>query len=228
MSFDSFGKLHCLFFKFYALCSTVQMLLSEGGVPQRPVVFVSRPELLNRLREKLYRLKEDSGWVTVFGMAGSGKSVLAAEAVRHQDLLGGESALTQKCPIIWQILLKHSQTQQFHVQLIYFFSLCRLLSWWCPLVVHWPVGETWPFAKDPVIMFPSGAESAFPLCPSLSKLFRWGQGASALPHAPQISEVVALSYYILMMTPCTYYLWSTGLQTQLQISDHISVFALVY
>uniref|UniRef100_A0A8C3A8M0 Apoptotic peptidase activating factor 1 n=1 Tax=Cyclopterus lumpus TaxID=8103 RepID=A0A8C3A8M0_CYCLU len=59
----------------------------EGGVPQRPVVFVSRPELVNRVREKLYRLQKEPGWVTVFGMAGSGKSVLAAEAARHHGLL---------------------------------------------------------------------------------------------------------------------------------------------
>ncbi|XP_029317913.1 LOW QUALITY PROTEIN: apoptotic protease-activating factor 1 [Cottoperca gobio] len=65
----------------------VQTVLSEGGVPQRPVVFVSRPELVNRVREKLYRLQKEHGWITVFGMAGSGKSVLAAEVVRHQDLI---------------------------------------------------------------------------------------------------------------------------------------------
>uniref|UniRef100_A0A8C4IV36 Apoptotic protease-activating factor 1 n=1 Tax=Dicentrarchus labrax TaxID=13489 RepID=A0A8C4IV36_DICLA len=65
----------------------VQAVLSEGGVPQRPVVFVNRPELVNRVREKLYRLLKEPGWVTVFGMAGSGKSVLAAEAVRDHRLI---------------------------------------------------------------------------------------------------------------------------------------------
>ncbi|XP_041717239.1 apoptotic protease-activating factor 1-like isoform X3 [Coregonus clupeaformis] len=65
----------------------VQTVLSEGGVPQRPVVFVSRPALVNRVREKLYRLQKEPGWVTVFGMAGSGKSVLAAEAVRDHALI---------------------------------------------------------------------------------------------------------------------------------------------
>lgn len=70
-------------------CLTVQTILSEGGVPPRPVVFVSRPELVNRIREKLYQLQKDSGWVTVFGMAGSGKSVLAAEAVRHHSIIEG-------------------------------------------------------------------------------------------------------------------------------------------
>ncbi|KAM4615545.1 apoptotic protease-activating factor 1 isoform 1-T2 [Polymixia lowei] len=65
----------------------VQTILSEGGVPQRPVVFVSRPELVNRVRERLYRLQKEHGWVTVFGMAGSGKSVLCAEAVRNHALI---------------------------------------------------------------------------------------------------------------------------------------------
>lgn len=74
----------------FTVCPTVQTVLSEGGVPQRPVVFVSRPELVNRIREKLYRLQKEPGWVTVFGMAGSGKSVLAAEAVRHHGLIEGE------------------------------------------------------------------------------------------------------------------------------------------
>lgn len=71
-------------------CPTVQTVLSEGGVPPRPVVFVSRPELVNQIREKLYRLQNDPGWVTVFGMAGSGKSVLAAEAVRHHSVIDGD------------------------------------------------------------------------------------------------------------------------------------------
>lgn len=66
------------------------MILSEGGVPQRPVVFVTRPSLLNHIREKLYRLREASGWVTVFGMAGSGKSVIASEAVRDTALIKGK------------------------------------------------------------------------------------------------------------------------------------------
>ncbi|XP_031438233.1 apoptotic protease-activating factor 1 isoform X2 [Clupea harengus] len=67
--------------------SLVQTVLSEGGVPQRPVVFVSRPPLLNQVRAKLYQLQRGAGWVTVYGMAGSGKSVLAAEAVRDHALI---------------------------------------------------------------------------------------------------------------------------------------------
>ncbi|XP_033888103.3 apoptotic protease-activating factor 1-like isoform X2 [Acipenser ruthenus] len=65
----------------------VQTILCEGGVPQRPVVFVCRPELINRIREKLYKLENGFGWVAVFGMAGFGKSVLTAEAVRDEQLL---------------------------------------------------------------------------------------------------------------------------------------------
>ncbi|XP_062299410.1 apoptotic protease-activating factor 1 isoform X1 [Scomber scombrus] len=67
--------------------SYVQTVLSEGGVPQRPVVFVSRPAMVNQIRDKLYRLQKEPGWITVFGMAGSGKSILAAESVRHQGLI---------------------------------------------------------------------------------------------------------------------------------------------
>ncbi|XP_062338811.1 apoptotic protease-activating factor 1 isoform X1 [Osmerus eperlanus] len=65
----------------------VQAVLSEGGVPQRPVVFVVRQELVNQVKEKLWHLNKESGWVTVYGMAGSGKSVLAAEAVRDHTLI---------------------------------------------------------------------------------------------------------------------------------------------
>uniref|UniRef100_A0A8C9VDI5 Apoptotic peptidase activating factor 1 n=1 Tax=Scleropages formosus TaxID=113540 RepID=A0A8C9VDI5_SCLFO len=65
----------------------VNTTLIEGGVPQRPVVFVTRPPLVNQIREKLYRLQDTTGWVTVFGMAGSGKSVLAAEAVRDEAVI---------------------------------------------------------------------------------------------------------------------------------------------
>ncbi|CAL8318870.1 unnamed protein product [Lota lota] len=65
----------------------VQSVLREGGVPQRPVVFVQRPKLVNLLRQRLYSLLKEPGWVVLYGMAGSGKSVLAAEAVRDHSLL---------------------------------------------------------------------------------------------------------------------------------------------
>jgi len=84
----------------HPLCRSVQTVLSEGGVPQRPVVFVSRPELVNHVREKLYRLQKEPGWITVFGMAGSGKSVLAAEAVRHHGLIEGDRRCLLSAPCL--------------------------------------------------------------------------------------------------------------------------------
>ncbi|XP_044535631.1 apoptotic protease-activating factor 1 isoform X5 [Gracilinanus agilis] len=67
--------------------SYVKTVLCEGGVPQRPVVFVTRKKLVKSIQEKLYKLNDEPGWVTVYGMAGCGKSVLAAEAVRDHSLL---------------------------------------------------------------------------------------------------------------------------------------------
>uniref|UniRef100_A0A8D2LBJ4 Apoptotic protease-activating factor 1 n=1 Tax=Varanus komodoensis TaxID=61221 RepID=A0A8D2LBJ4_VARKO len=66
---------------------TGSTVLCEGGVPQRPVVFVTREELTKRIQQKLYKLQSDPGWVIVYGMAGCGKSVLAAEALRDNNLL---------------------------------------------------------------------------------------------------------------------------------------------
>ncbi|XP_025256895.1 apoptotic protease-activating factor 1 isoform X4 [Theropithecus gelada] len=67
--------------------SSVRTVLCEGGVPQRPVVFVTRKKLVNAIQQKLSKLKGEPGWVTIHGMAGCGKSVLAAEAVRDHSLL---------------------------------------------------------------------------------------------------------------------------------------------
>uniref|UniRef100_A0A8C4X6R1 Apoptotic protease-activating factor 1 n=1 Tax=Erpetoichthys calabaricus TaxID=27687 RepID=A0A8C4X6R1_ERPCA len=65
----------------------VQTILCEGGVPQRPVVFVHRPEQIKKIRDQLCKLEKHPGWITIFGMAGFGKSVLAAESVRDEQLL---------------------------------------------------------------------------------------------------------------------------------------------
>lgn len=81
------GKYEIL--EFFFAFILVQAILSEGGVPQRPVVFVSRPALMNLIRQMLYQLQNTPGWVIVFGMAGSGKSVMAAEAVRDHALIKG-------------------------------------------------------------------------------------------------------------------------------------------
>uniref|UniRef100_A0A9L0ILD8 Apoptotic protease-activating factor 1 n=1 Tax=Equus asinus TaxID=9793 RepID=A0A9L0ILD8_EQUAS len=69
--------------------SYVKTVLCEGGVPQRPVVFVTRKKLVHTIRQKLLKLDGEPGWVTIYGMAGCGKSVLAAEAVRDHTLLEG-------------------------------------------------------------------------------------------------------------------------------------------
>ncbi|XP_068827344.1 apoptotic protease-activating factor 1 isoform X4 [Capricornis sumatraensis] len=67
--------------------SDVRTVLCEGGVPQRPVVFVTRKKLVNAIQQKLSKLNGEPGWVTIYGMAGCGKSVLAAEAVRDHSFL---------------------------------------------------------------------------------------------------------------------------------------------
>ncbi|XP_073412985.1 apoptotic protease-activating factor 1 isoform X1 [Dendrobates tinctorius] len=69
------------------ITSYVKTALCEGGVPQRPVVYVSRKKLIKDIQDSLYRLMNESGWVTVYGMAGCGKSVLAAEALRDHSIL---------------------------------------------------------------------------------------------------------------------------------------------
>ncbi|XP_038170517.1 apoptotic protease-activating factor 1 [Arvicola amphibius] len=71
------------------LTSFVRTVLCEGGVPQRPVVFVTRKKLVKAIQQKLWKLNGEPGWVTIYGMAGCGKSVLAAEAVRDHALLEG-------------------------------------------------------------------------------------------------------------------------------------------
>uniref|UniRef100_A0A8D0HQQ1 Apoptotic protease-activating factor 1 n=1 Tax=Sphenodon punctatus TaxID=8508 RepID=A0A8D0HQQ1_SPHPU len=67
--------------------SYVKTVLCEGGVPQRPVVCVTRPNLIKGIQKELYKLKNDPGWVVVYGMAGCGKSVSTAEALRNHKLL---------------------------------------------------------------------------------------------------------------------------------------------
>ncbi|XP_037701211.1 apoptotic protease-activating factor 1 isoform X3 [Choloepus didactylus] len=71
------------------ITSYVRTVLCEGGVPQRPVVFVTRKKLVSVVQQKLFKLNGEPGWVTIYGMAGCGKSVLAAEAVRDHSLLEG-------------------------------------------------------------------------------------------------------------------------------------------
>ena len=66
---------------------TVTEVLKRGHVPPRHSVYVDRPELTNCLRKQLRKLQNSDGWVVVHGMAGFGKTILAAEAIRDATLL---------------------------------------------------------------------------------------------------------------------------------------------
>ena len=78
--FSSFGQAPLL-------CILVESKLLEGGVPQRPVAYTDRPRQLRNLRAALRSLAQRDAWVILHGMAGSGKTVLAAEALRKASLL---------------------------------------------------------------------------------------------------------------------------------------------
>jgi apoptotic protease-activating factor len=65
----------------------VRAILIEGGVPPRPNVYEDRPEIIDRIREALYKVKDEPGWISIHGMGGCGKSVLAAESVRDAKVL---------------------------------------------------------------------------------------------------------------------------------------------
>lgn len=130
-------------------------------------MFVNRPELMNQIRKKLYRLQKESGWVTVFGMAGSGKSVLAAEAVRHHSLIEGELYLTYLC-YCEQRSINSAPSVAFLTFL--FTSIFRMFPWRDPLVVHWPVGQTRLAGKDSVLVFPPGAGLRFTVSSPSSQL----------------------------------------------------------
>ena len=66
---------------------TVENVLLEGGVPQRPAVFANRGKDVHKIRTALRSLQEKDGWVILHGMAGCGKTVLASEALRSSALL---------------------------------------------------------------------------------------------------------------------------------------------
>ena len=62
-------------------------------------MYVERRKITEKIRRELCKLKDKDGWVVVHGMAGFGKTVLAAEAVRDAKLLrevfpGGVNWLT--------------------------------------------------------------------------------------------------------------------------------------
>ena len=62
-------------------------VLKRGHVPPRYGVYVERKDMTQRIRRELVKLRETDGWVLVHGMAGFGKTVLAAEAVRNAAFL---------------------------------------------------------------------------------------------------------------------------------------------
>lgn len=66
---------------------SVAEVLKHGHVPPRHSVHVDRPDLTESIRLQLSRLKGTDGWVVVHGMAGFGKTILAAEAVREVSFL---------------------------------------------------------------------------------------------------------------------------------------------
>lgn len=45
---------------------------------------------MNAIQQNLLKLNGEPGWVVIYGMAGCGKSVLAAESVRDHFFLDGK------------------------------------------------------------------------------------------------------------------------------------------
>ena len=67
--------------------ATLKTILRDGGVPRMPHFHAERPKEVKKLRDELYRLKDSDGWVLLHGMAGSGKTVLAVDALHDQELI---------------------------------------------------------------------------------------------------------------------------------------------
>ena len=61
--------------------------LLEGGVPKQPQVLIQRPKERHNVRIALHSLKDREAWVVLHGMAGCGKTILAADALRSELLL---------------------------------------------------------------------------------------------------------------------------------------------
>lgn len=167
---------------------TVQTVLSEGGVPQRPVVFVSRPEMVNQIRDKLYRLQKEPGWITVFGMAGSGKSILAAESVRHHGLIEGEQSLTDTAltltTVSTHITLKHSSLVGQIAIILDWFTFSS--SWQITTGLNY-LGRTTPMMHERALSEAVAKQSAFGITSCLSDLLSFSSSflhlQSAFPEA---------------------------------------------
>ena len=80
MNFNIFSN---YLFNFFS----VETILQEGGVPKRPKYHTKRPQQAAELKNALYSLEKKDGWVLLHGMAGSGKTVIAAEVLEDSKLL---------------------------------------------------------------------------------------------------------------------------------------------
>ena len=70
------------------LCiDTLKTMLRDGSVPKMPHFHTERPKEVKKLRNELHKLKDADGWVLLHGMAGSGKTVLAVDALHDQELI---------------------------------------------------------------------------------------------------------------------------------------------
>lgn len=73
------------------LKDSVHKLLTEGGVPFPTNCLIDRQNKIKDIREKLMQASDScnisTSWVVLHGMSGTGKSVLAAEAVRNNELI---------------------------------------------------------------------------------------------------------------------------------------------
>ena len=65
----------------------IETILRVGGVPNSPNVFVKRPLCLSALENALFQLKSKDGYVILHGMAGCGKTILAADALNNEQLI---------------------------------------------------------------------------------------------------------------------------------------------
>ncbi|XP_065187867.1 apoptotic protease-activating factor 1-like [Sycon ciliatum] len=65
----------------------ISRILTTGQVPARPEYFADRPEEVLKVRDALAVLKDEDGFVVLYGMGGSGKSMLASEVLRDHNLL---------------------------------------------------------------------------------------------------------------------------------------------
>lgn len=64
----------------------VKSLLEAGGVPCLPAVAVEREELLKNIRQEMEIIKRNQ-YLVICGMAGSGKTVLAIQAVSDESIV---------------------------------------------------------------------------------------------------------------------------------------------